>query len=111
MIRRFLTCFALLLTLPAFAAPAKAPAKTSSKASAKSAPEQKKPFAGLELREIGPAMTSGRIADLAVDPHDPHTWFIASASGGVWKTTNAGITFNPVFDHEGSFSIGCVAVD
>jgi photosystem II stability/assembly factor-like uncharacterized protein len=62
-----------------------------------------KTFNGLELREIGPAMTSGRIADLAVDAHDPRTWFVASASGGVWKTTNAGTTFTPVFDGEGSF--------
>jgi len=70
-----------------------------------------KTFSGLELRPIGPAMTSGRIIDLAVDPHDPRTWFVASASGGVWKTTNAGTTFTPVFDDEGSFSIGCVAID
>ncbi len=68
-------------------------------------------FSGLDLRPLGPAMTSGRIVDIAVDPGDARTWFIASASGGVWKTTNAGTTFEPVFDHEGSFSIGCVTID
>src|SRR5450759_1259305 len=68
-------------------------------------------FAGLELRELGPAMTSGRIVDLAVDPRDPHTWFVAAASGGVWKTTNAGTTFTPIFDDQSSFSIGCVTID
>src|SRR5581483_1377816 len=70
-----------------------------------------KTFSGLELRAIGPAMTSGRISDIAVDPRDARTWFVAAASGGVWKTTNAGTTFTPVFDREGSFSIGCVAID
>ena len=70
-----------------------------------------KTFSGLELRGIGPAMTSGRIIDLAVDPHDARTWFVAVASGGVWKTTNAGTTFTPVFEDQDSFSIGCVAID
>ena len=70
-----------------------------------------KVFSGLELREIGPALTSGRIVDLAVDPRDPHTWFVAAAAGGVWKTTNAGTTFTPIFDDQSSFSIGCVTID
>ena len=70
-----------------------------------------KVFSGFELREIGPAMTSGRIVDLAVDPRDPHTWFVAAAAGGVWKTTNAGTTFTPIFDDQSSFSIGCVTID
>jgi photosystem II stability/assembly factor-like uncharacterized protein len=68
-------------------------------------------FAGLELREIGPAITSGRIGDLAVDPLRKGTYYVAVASGGVWKTTNQGTTFTPVFDSQGSFSIGCVALD
>jgi photosystem II stability/assembly factor-like uncharacterized protein len=70
-----------------------------------------KTFAGLELRPIGPALTSGRILDLAVDPHDSRVWYIATAGGGVWKTTNAGTSFNPIFDDEKSHSIGCVTVD
>ncbi|MBK5260066.1 MAG: glycosyl hydrolase [Thermoanaerobaculia bacterium] len=70
-----------------------------------------KTFAGLQLRGIGPALTSGRIIDIAVDPRDHNTWFIAVASGGVWKTTNAGTTFTPVFDGEKSYSIGCVTID
>ena len=56
-------------------------------------------------------MTSGRIIDLAVDPRDPRTWFVAAVSGGVWKTTNAGTTFTPIFDDQKSFSIGCVTID
>jgi photosystem II stability/assembly factor-like uncharacterized protein len=68
-------------------------------------------FSGLELRGIGPALTSGRIVDLAVDARKPGTYFVASASGGVWKTTNGGATFKPVFDNYGSYSIGCVTID
>jgi photosystem II stability/assembly factor-like uncharacterized protein len=68
-------------------------------------------FAGLELRSLGPALTSGRVADIAVDPRQASRYFVAAASGGVWKTTNAGTTWTPVFDGEGSYSIGCVAID
>jgi photosystem II stability/assembly factor-like uncharacterized protein len=70
-----------------------------------------KTFTGLTLREIGPALTSGRIIDLAVDPKDGRVWYIATAGGGVWKTTNAGTSFAPLFDDQKSFSIGCVTVD
>jgi photosystem II stability/assembly factor-like uncharacterized protein len=66
---------------------------------------------GLSLREIGPALMGGRIADIAVSPTDPSTWFVAVGSGNVWKTTNSGITWTPVFDHQASYSIGTVAID
>jgi photosystem II stability/assembly factor-like uncharacterized protein len=68
-------------------------------------------FKGFELRSIGPALMSGRIADIAIHPADFSIWYVAVGSGGVWKTTNAGTTWQPVFDDEGSYSIGCVAVD
>jgi photosystem II stability/assembly factor-like uncharacterized protein len=68
-------------------------------------------FKGLNFRSIGPAVTSGRVIDFAVNPQNKKEYFIASAAGGVWKTTNAGITYNPVFEHEGSYSIGCVRID
>jgi len=67
--------------------------------------------AGLTLRAIGPAVTSGRVIAFAVDPNDPTRYFVAAASGGVWKTTNAGTTWTPVFDNEGSYSIGALALD
>src|SRR5438105_13617707 len=70
-----------------------------------------KTFTGLELRPIGPALTSGRIIDLAVDPRDARIWYIATAGGGVWKTTNAGTSFKPIFEDQKSFSIGCVTID
>lgn len=72
---------------------------------------QSKTFSGLKLRLIGPAITSGRIVDLAVNPKDPSHFFVAVACGGVWKTMNGGITFTPVFDSQNSFSIGCVTLD
>ena len=65
----------------------------------------------LELRSIGPALMSGRIADIAIDPRDQSTWYVAVGSGNVWKTDNAGNTWTPIFDQEGSYSIGCVTVD
>ncbi|MCH9029263.1 MAG: hypothetical protein IH819_06520, partial [Bacteroidetes bacterium] len=45
-----------------------------------------KTFSGLKLRSIGPALMSGRIADIAINPNDPNQWYIAVGSGGVWKT-------------------------
>jgi photosystem II stability/assembly factor-like uncharacterized protein len=82
---------------------------TSEKESTESATQ--KIISGFSFREIGPAITSGRISDLAVNPHNYSEWYIAAASGGVWKTENAGTTFKPIFDGQTSFSIGCIAID
>jgi len=68
-------------------------------------------FAGLKLRNIGPAFMSGRIADIAIQPDDYSQWYVAVGSGGVWKTNNAGITWEPIFDSQSSYSIGCVTID
>lgn len=68
-------------------------------------------FNGLRLRLIGPAFTSGRISGFAVDPTNPTRYYVAVASGGVWKTTNAGTTWTPIFDNETSYSIGAIALD
>ncbi len=68
-------------------------------------------FAGLELRNLGPALKSGRIADIAVDPTDRSVWYVAVASGGVWKTLNSGTTWTSIFDDQPSYSIGTVTVD
>ncbi len=69
------------------------------------------PLAALRFRSIGPAFTSGRHADMAVDPKNPHVWYVAMAAGGLWKTTNSGLTFTPIFDANGSYSMCCVLVD
>ena len=65
----------------------------------------------LTLRSIGPAVMGGRIADIAVHPTRRSTWYVAAGSGGLWKTTNAGITWTPVFDEQPSYSIGVVTLD
>ena len=58
------------------------------------------PFAGVRLRPIGPAFISWRISDLAVHPRDKKVWYIAVASGGVWKTSDDGRTWTPLFDKQ-----------
>ncbi|MGB5293671.1 MAG: glycosyl hydrolase, partial [Thermoanaerobaculia bacterium] len=66
---------------------------------------------GLALRGIGPSINSGRISDFAVTPGKRHRYFIAVSSGNLWKTDNAGTTWAPVFENEGSYSIGVVTMD
>ncbi len=68
-------------------------------------------LSGLSFRSIGPAFASGRVADFAVNPNNFSEWYIGFASAGIWKTTNNGQTFTPVFDNYGSYSIGCLAID
>ena len=68
-------------------------------------------FSGIRWRSIGPAIASGRIADIAIDPTNRSVWYVAASSGGVWKTTNAGTTWSPIFDDYGSYSIGALALD
>ncbi|MDH3576977.1 MAG: glycosyl hydrolase [Gammaproteobacteria bacterium] len=68
-------------------------------------------FEGLEFRSIGPAFMSGRIADIAIDPASQSTWYVGVGSGGVWKTRNRGTTWEPMFDDEEAYSIGCITID
>jgi photosystem II stability/assembly factor-like uncharacterized protein len=93
------------------AAAQKKPVSTASK------PQQEAHFAeqlslgGLAFRGIGPAITSGRISDIAVHPDNRSVYYVATSSGGVWKTNNAGTTYEPLFDAQGSYSIGCITLD
>ena len=68
-------------------------------------------YKALEFRSIGPAFMSGRISDIVINPNNENEWIIATGSGGVWKTNNAGTTWEPIFDNEKSFSIGCITLD
>ncbi len=65
----------------------------------------------VKLKSIGPTIMSGRVDDISADPHDPTNFYVAYASGGLWKTTNNGISFSPLFDEEASMTIGAIAVD
>jgi len=68
-------------------------------------------LSGLEFRNIGPALMSGRISDIAIHPRNRSLWYVAVGSGGVWKTENAGTTWTPIFDGQPSYSIGCLTID
>ena len=68
-------------------------------------------FKGLELRSLGPAFMSGRISDIVLHPQNRSIRYVAVGSGGVWKTVNAGTTWEPIFDSEDSYSIGCITLD
>jgi photosystem II stability/assembly factor-like uncharacterized protein len=68
-------------------------------------------LSGIAFREVGPALTSGRIADIAVNPNNFNEYYVGVASGGLWKTTNHGTTYKPIFDGQSSYSIGCVTID
>jgi photosystem II stability/assembly factor-like uncharacterized protein len=75
------------------------------------AQEAAHPFEKLELRSIGPAVMGGRVTDFAFHPTRRQEFYAAHAVGGLWKTTNNAITWTPVFENEGSYSIGVVTID
>ena len=101
-----LTTFALTLATAALFA--QAPAPPTPVFTEKSAGNG--PLDRLWFRPIGPATPSGRVDDFAVLESDPTTFYVAMATAGVYKTTNAGTTFTSVFDHEGSGSVGAIAI-
>ena len=68
-------------------------------------------FSGLKFRNIGPAFTSGRISDFAVNPDNHSEYYVAVGSGNVWKTTNNGTTYKAIFDKYGSYAVGVVTMD
>src|SRR5579862_9185540 len=65
---------------------------------------------GMKPRSIGPAGMSGRITAIDVVNNDTDVMYVGAASGGLWKTTSAGITWEPVFDKEAVLSVGAVAI-
>ncbi|MCB1049863.1 MAG: hypothetical protein KDC71_04620, partial [Acidobacteria bacterium] len=64
----------------------------------------------LKARSIGPAGMSGRVTALAVPSHLPETLYLGAATGGVWKSTNGGLSFQPIFDDQPVHAIGAIAV-
>ncbi|MDA3942641.1 MAG: glycosyl hydrolase [Bacteroidetes bacterium] len=87
------------------------PAGFAQKKSAEKKVFKAETFAGLEFRSIGPALMSGRIADIVIHPEDENTWYVAVGSGGIWKTTNSGTTWAAIFEEQGAYSMGCLALD
>ncbi len=110
--KKFLYVFSLLLVAFTGAIAQKTTDKPAEKAAEKPVdPFNSGVFSALNFRSIGPAVTSGRIADFAVNPKKTSEYYVAAAAGGVWKTTNNGVTYAPIFDGQGSYSIGCVSLD
>jgi photosystem II stability/assembly factor-like uncharacterized protein len=103
---------------PATSTPATKGKKEPKKDEKKEEPKEEKKggmtadtFSGLKFRLIGPGAASGRVMSIAVNPKNKFEYYVGVASGGVWKTVNDGTTWTPVFDGEGSYSIGWVAMD
>lgn len=94
---------ALAAVLTAQAPPARTPAMTEGS-------RGRGALDRLAFRQIGPGAPSGRIDDFAVLESEPSTFYVATATGGIHKTTNNGVTFTAVFDHEGTSSVGDIAI-
>jgi photosystem II stability/assembly factor-like uncharacterized protein len=73
--------------------------------------EEEKAFASLEWRSIGPANMGGRVADVEGVPGNPNVVYVGTASGGIFKTTNAGVTWRPIFDQQSTISVGDIALE
>src|SRR5438128_3014449 len=67
-------------------------------------------FKNLKARSIGPAVMGGRVSDIAIDPHNPFVFYVGLGHGGVFKTNDNGVVFEPIFDKQPMLSIGAVAV-
>ena len=99
---------AVLIVLPLAAQKKKSKKKEDSSSSTKA---ENLSLDAFTLRNIGPALTSGRIADMAIDPRNSDHFYIAVASGGVWETKNNAVSWEPLFDSQTSFSTGCIAIN
>ncbi len=73
--------------------------------------QDKDPLKGLKWRSIGPAFMSGRVSDFAVNPDNHSEYYVSFAAGHIWKTTNNGTTFTPLFEKKEAYSIGCMTMD
>ena len=108
---KFWQCCFLMALLGAFASLGSVSAQDSDEPEDPAPGINSRLLSAFKFRSIGPAVMSGRIGDIVVDPEDSKIWYVAACSGGVWKTTNNGVTFKPIFDGYGSYSIGCLAID
>lgn len=103
-----------LCALPTFAAHAQRAPQRSTPATTEApsgTPLSADLLKNISLRSIGPGLVTGRVADIEIDPTNTSTWYVATAFGGLWKTTNRGMTFTPIFDEGGSTNLCCVVID
>lgn len=106
-----LKCAAYAWILLALLCPVSLAAQKNKKTEAKDDTLKSSQLSALKWRSIGPAFTSGRIAVLAVNPENHSEYYVGVASGHIWKTTNNGTTFEPIFDNYGAYSIGALTID
>lgn len=107
-VRLLFTCVLFVPIVSPFDIQAQSQPSQSTKESAKSPFESA--LSRLEWRSIGPANMGGRVADVEGVPGDPNVVYVATASGGLWKTTNGGTTWKPIFERQGTISIGDIAL-
>jgi photosystem II stability/assembly factor-like uncharacterized protein len=108
--KTILNLFLLLVLSYSLTQPVYAQKKDKKSKDTKEEVEKGPNLSTFNFRSIGPAMISGRIIDLAVNPAQPSEYYVAVASGGVWKTEDGGITFRPIFDGQKPYSIACVTI-
>jgi photosystem II stability/assembly factor-like uncharacterized protein len=111
--RAALTLALLCALAPAAAAqePTPTPSPSPTPGNVEDASTEIKSYERLEWRQIGPANMGGRTADVEGVPGNPHVVYVATASGGLWKTTNGGVRWTPIFERQGTISIGDVALE
>ena len=73
-------------------------------------PQPTGPFANLKFRNLGPSVSGGRVSTVTGIPGKPGSYYVGTAGGGLWKTTDDGIKWKNIFEHESSGSIGAVAL-
>src|SRR5437764_4945420 len=93
----------------AVASPITSPSATVTPSPA-AAPLREALFKNLKARSIGPAVMGGRVSDIAIDPHNPFVFYVGLGHGGVFKTNDNGVNFEPIFDKQPMLSIGALAV-
>jgi hypothetical protein len=121
--RSFAILLAIGLLFPLITIGQKKKSNTSIAINATSASEQQQgflqhrdlqknnPFEAIKAENLGPTVMSGRVVDLAVNPQNPHHFYVAYATGGLWETINNGASFTPIFDQQEVIGIGAIAVD
>ncbi len=110
-LKKSLYLFGVVFGLTPLLAQKKKDAKAVITSNTETKKEDSLPLGAFKLRSIGPAVTSGRVVDMAINPKNHSEYYVATAAGGVWKTVNHGVMYEPIFDGEGSYSIGCVTID